>query len=68
MVENVYVFDHLVIPAGSRAIGQVTKVENASRKKRALAIANGNFTPLRQAHVDFKTLGSGAREAHPTAD
>ena len=56
VVENVYVFDHLVIPAGSRVIGQVTKVENAPRKERALAIANGNFTPLREAHIDFNTL------------
>ncbi len=56
MVENVYVFDHLVIPAGSRVFGQVTKVDTAPRKERVLAIANGNFTPLRQAHVDFNTL------------
>ena len=45
VVENVYVFDHLVIPAGSRVVGQVTKVDNAPRKQRALAIANGDFTP-----------------------
>ena len=56
VAENVYVFDHLVIPAGSRVMGQVTKVDSAPRKQRALAIANGNFTPLRHAHVDFNTL------------
>ena len=56
VVDNVYVFDHLVIPAGSRVLGQVATVESAPRKQRALAIANGNFTPLRQAHVDFNTL------------
>jgi len=56
VVDNVYVFDHLVIPAGSQVVGQVTKVDTAPRKQRALAIANGNFTPLRQAHVDFNTL------------
>ena len=56
VVENVYVFDHLVIPAGSRVMGQVTKVDSAPRKQRALAIANGNFTPLRHAQVDFNTL------------
>jgi len=56
VVENVYVFDHLVIPAGSRVSGQVATVEGAPRKQRALAIANGNFTPVRQAHVDFNTL------------
>ena len=56
VVEPVYVFDHLVIPAGSRVTGRVTKVESASRGRRAMAIANGNFTPLRTAHVDFDTL------------
>jgi hypothetical protein len=56
VVENVYVFDHLVIPAGSRVMGRVTKVDNAPHKERALAIANGDFTPLRHAHVDFNTL------------
>ena len=56
IAENVYVFDHLVIPAGSRVLGQVTKVDSAPRKERALAIANGNFTPLRHARVDFNTL------------
>jgi hypothetical protein len=56
VAENIYVFDHLVIPAGSRVTGQVTKVDNAPRKERALAIANGNFTPLRHAHVDFNAL------------
>jgi type IV secretory pathway VirB10-like protein len=56
VADNVYVFDHLVVPAGSRVMGQVTKVDNAPRKDRALAFANGNFTPLRQAQVDFNTL------------
>ena len=56
VAENVYVFDHLVIPAGSRVTGQVTIVDSAPRKQRALAIANGNFTPLRHAQVDFSTL------------
>lgn len=56
VAENIYVFDRLVIPAGSLVTGQVTKVDSAPRKQRALAIANGNFTPLRHAHVDFNTL------------
>ena len=55
-LEPVYVFDHLVIPAGSKVRGRVSEVENASRKQRALAIADGNFTPLRKAHLDFDTL------------
>jgi type IV secretory pathway VirB10-like protein len=56
LVEPLYVFDHRVVPQGSRILGRVTQVENISRKKRALAIANGDFTPLRRAHVNFDTL------------
>ena len=65
VAENVYVFDHLVIPSGSRVTGQVTKVDNAPRKQRALAISNGDFTPLRQAHVDFNTLVGANGEHSP---
>ncbi len=56
LVEPIYVFDHLVVPAGTHVLGRVTTVESASHKQRALAIANGNFTPLRKPHVDFDTL------------
>lgn len=56
IIEPVYVFDHLVIPAGSKVQGRVTKVDPISRKQRAMAIANGDFTPLHKAHVDFDTL------------
>jgi len=56
VVDPVFVFDHKVIPSGSQVLGRVTKVESASRKRRGLAIANGNFSPLRKAKVDFDTL------------
>ena len=56
VVDPIFVFDHLVIPNGSHVLGRVAKVESATRKKRGLAIANGNFSPLRKADVDFDTL------------
>jgi hypothetical protein len=56
LVESIYVFDRMVIPADSQILGHVARVEGLSRKRRALAIANGDFTPLRRAHVDFDTL------------
>ncbi len=55
-VEPIYVFDHLVIPAGTRVAGHVSKVEGLSRKRRALTMANGDFTPYRKAYFDFDTL------------
>ena len=56
VVEPVYVFDKMVIPAGSKVLGHVTAVDAVSKKRRAMAIANGDFTPLRVAHFDFDTL------------
>jgi hypothetical protein len=69
LVEPIFVFDRMVIPAGSQILGRVASVEGVSRKRRALAIVNGDFTPLRKAHVDFDTLAlqDGTRLALHTA-
>jgi hypothetical protein len=56
LLEPIYVFDDMVIPSGTQVLGRVTQVENASHKRRMLAIANGNFSPLRKAHIEFDTL------------
>jgi hypothetical protein len=56
VVEPIYVFDRMAIPAGTQVLGRVSSIEPLSRGRRALAIANGDFTPLRKAHVDFDTL------------
>lgn len=56
IAEPVYVFDRLVVPAGSQVLGRVSQVEKISGKRRALAIANGDFTPWRTPHFDFDTL------------
>ena len=56
VVEPIYVFDRMAIPAGTQVLGHVSSIEPLSRKRRALAIANGDFTPLRKAHVVFDTL------------
>jgi type IV secretory pathway VirB10-like protein len=54
--EPVYVFDRLVIPAGAPVLGRVSRVDRVSGRRRALAIANGDFTPRRIAHFEFDTL------------
>jgi type IV secretory pathway VirB10-like protein len=46
----------MALPAGTQVLGRVSRIEPLSRKRRALAMANGDFTPLRKAHVDFDTL------------
>ncbi len=56
VVETVYAFDHPVIPAGTVAVGRVTKIGPVTGAKRALAYANGNFSPFHQYAVSFETL------------
>lgn len=56
LVQPVYVFDREVIPANSILLGSVTKIDPVSRKNRLMALANGNLTPFREAHIEFTTL------------
>ncbi len=46
----------MAIPVGTQVLGRVASIEPLSHKRRALAIANGDFTPLRKAPVDFDML------------
>jgi hypothetical protein len=56
IVEPVYAFDHIVVPAGSEVIGKVTKIEDISNGKRTLAVLNADFTPTRRVEVGFDEL------------
>jgi hypothetical protein len=56
IVDSVYAFDQPVIPAGSIVSGRVTGIAPVSGVKRALAYANGNFSPFHQYEVTFEML------------
>lgn len=56
VVEPIYVFEHMVIPAGSELLGHVSQVDTLSRKQRAWHIVDGDFTHFRRVHLDFDTL------------
>jgi hypothetical protein len=59
IVEPVYAYDRIVVPAGTLVRGHVEAFENASRGARVRAMAAGNFTPLRRAVLQFDTLVFG---------
>jgi hypothetical protein len=69
VVEPVYAFDHMVIPAGSVVSGEITKIERISGGKRTLAALDGDFTPARKIEVTFSelTLADGSRLALATS-
>ena len=56
LLTPVFAFDHEVIPAGTRALGHISRVESVPRWTRVRAILNGDFTPLHIAQIRFTSL------------
>jgi hypothetical protein len=56
VTEPVYAFDRLVVPAGSEINGKIAEIETVSKKKRAMAALNANFSPSRGLHIEFDDL------------
>lgn len=56
LVDPVYAFDQLVVPAGSEIRGRITKIEPVSRTHRTLAGLDGDFSPTRNIEVTFTDL------------
>jgi hypothetical protein len=56
LVEPVYAFDKLVIPAGSEVLGEVSGIEHLAKKTRILAAVNANLSPYRKVSVEFDEL------------
>lgn len=59
VTQPVYVFDQVAVPAGTTVLGKVTEVHPVSKMKRFDALMGGDFTPLREAQVEFDTLVLG---------
>jgi len=56
VIQPVYAFDHLVIPAGTRATGHISKIDAVSRGTRVRSLLNANFSPARKVDIDFDEL------------
>jgi hypothetical protein len=55
-VESIFAFDREVVPAGSTVTGKVSRVQPIGKWRRVQSILNGDFTPLRNALVEFDSL------------
>ncbi|MGH9575765.1 MAG: hypothetical protein ACRD40_19835 [Candidatus Acidiferrales bacterium] len=53
LVEAVYAFDKLVIPAGSEVTGRITQIEAVSAGRRTESALNADFTPPRKVEIEF---------------
>ena len=56
LIEPVWAFDRIVIPAGATLQGQVVRLDPVPKIMRARAILGGDFTPLKRAEVSFTNL------------
>jgi hypothetical protein len=56
LVEPVYVFDRLVLPAGSAVEGHIAEIGGVPAMRRIAAILSGNFTPPRDVRAQFDSL------------
>src|SRR5437868_340300 len=56
LLDPLFAFDREVAPAGSAVLGSVVRLKPLPKMKRAVAMVNGDFTPLHQGEVEFTTL------------
>jgi hypothetical protein len=56
LLDPVYAFDRIVIPAGSIVEGHVSQLNPVPRMHRLSAILNGDFTPLATPEVRFESV------------
>ena len=56
VMEPVFAFDREVLPAGSAVSGEVSAVQPVNKWQRFRSIVGGDFTPLRNALVEFDSV------------
>lgn len=56
VIEPIFAFDKLVVPAGSEVNGKIDHIGVISKKKRTMAALNADFSPYREVHIDFNEL------------
>jgi hypothetical protein len=56
LVEPIYVFDRVALPAGSLVEGHIAEIGGVPVRKRLRAILSGNFTPPREVRAQFDAL------------
>jgi hypothetical protein len=63
IVDPIYVFDRVALPAGTVVEGHVAKIGGVPLGRRLTAILSGNLTPPREVRAQFHTvvLGDGSR-------
>jgi hypothetical protein len=56
LVEPIYAYDRVVVPAGTKVVGHVAALEDPSNLARTRTMLQGDFTPHRQIVMQFDTI------------
>src|SRR5215471_9230758 len=56
VVEAVWAYDRIVVPAGTRVRGHIARIDSGSRLVRARAYLGGDLSPPRHAILQFDAL------------
>src|SRR5215472_398007 len=56
LVEPLYAYDRILLPAGARVTGHVESLDNPSRFARLRAWSSGDFSPNRRATIAFDAV------------
>ncbi len=56
LLEPVFAFDRMVVPAGTEVLGSISAIDPVSTKARVLNATNANLSPYRRAHLEFHAL------------
>ncbi|MGC1418070.1 MAG: hypothetical protein WA817_22470 [Candidatus Acidiferrum sp.] len=56
VAEPIYAFDKLVVPVGTQATGQITRLEGVSGGQRTLDALDADFSPSRKVQMEFSDL------------
>ncbi len=56
LVDPIFACDRIVIPIGTRVLGHVERRTAVSKKRRALAMLSGDFTPLHDILLQFDAI------------
>jgi len=69
LVQPIYSYDRVVVPAGTKVSGHVTAIDGPSKPERIRALLNGDLTPQRRITLEFDELAlpSGAAISIHTA-
>ena len=56
VIEPVYAFDKLVVPAGTEVNGKIAQIEPVTKKRRTISALNADFSPYQEVHIEFDEL------------